>query len=61
MEKAKHRTFRPWPENQERLEFAEKLDINVSDVINEALAESAKKVIERRVQLIRKVLSVPVP
>lgn len=26
------RTFRPWPENQERLEFAEKVGLNVSEI-----------------------------
>lgn len=59
--RVRNRTFRPTPENQERLEYAEKLDLNVSELINEALADSVKKIIERKVKKLREALSAPVP
>lgn len=37
--KTQFRSFRAWPENQERLEFAEKVGLNVSELINEILRE----------------------
>jgi hypothetical protein len=57
----KNRTFRPWPENQERLEFAEKLDLNVSEVINEVLQQNLKRHLESKTKKLREQLSVPVP
>jgi hypothetical protein len=32
------RAFQPWPENEQRLEMAQKIGLNVSELINEALA-----------------------
>lgn len=61
MEVTKNRTFRPWPENQERLEIADKLGLNVSELINEALERSAKKLIEEKTKKLREALSVPIP
>lgn len=55
------RGFRAWPENQERLEFAKKLGINLGDVINRSLKLSAKKVIEDETKKLREALSVPIP
>jgi hypothetical protein len=37
MKKESQRNFRPWPENQKRLELASRLGINVSELINEVL------------------------
>ena len=61
MRKRLSRTFRPWPENQERLVFAEKLELNVSEVINEVLEEHLKKHLETKTKKIREALSVPIP
>ena len=36
--KYKYRSFMPWPENEQRLEMASKIGLNVSELINEALA-----------------------
>jgi len=58
---AKQRSFRPWPENQERLEIADKLGLNVSELINEALERTAKKLIEEKTKQLREALSVPIP
>lgn len=55
------RTFVPWPENRERLEIASKLGLNVSELINEALEASAKKIIEAKTRKLREALSVPIP
>ncbi len=55
------RTFKPWPQNQERLELADKLGINVSELINEALDKSAKQLIETKVKKLREALSTPIP
>jgi post-segregation antitoxin (ccd killing protein) len=57
----KNRTFRPWPENQERLELAEKLGINVSELINEALNRAGRKIIKEKTKQLREALSVPIP
>jgi len=58
---SKPRTFRPWQENQERLEFAEKLGINVSELINELIAPVLRPAIEKKQKKIREVATAPVP
>jgi post-segregation antitoxin (ccd killing protein) len=55
------RSFKPWPENQERLELADKLGINVSELINEALQRAARKIMEEKTKQLREALSVPIP
>ena len=55
------RSFKAWPENQERLVFAEKLDMNVSELINEVLKENLKRHLEKKTQKIREALSAPIP
>ena len=55
------RGFRAWPENQERLEFAEKIGVNVSELINEILKDNLKPRLERKTKLLREALSAPVP
>jgi hypothetical protein len=57
----KNRTFRPWPENQERLAFAEKLDLNVSELINEVLERHLKDHLHTKTKKLREALSVPIP
>ena len=59
--KLAQRTFRPWIENQERLEFAERLDLNVSELINEILSKHLRSQIEGKTKKLREALSVPVP
>jgi len=53
--------FRAWPENQERLEFARRVGLNPSELINEVLKENLKKHLEAKVKKVREALSVPVP
>jgi len=55
------RAFRPWPKNQERLELADRLGLNVSELINELLEKHGKPVIEQKVKKLREALSVPIP
>jgi hypothetical protein len=55
------RSFKAWPENQERLAFAEKLDLNVSELINEVLKDNLRSHLERKTRKLREALSVPVP
>jgi hypothetical protein len=55
------RTFRPWPKNQERLSFAEKIDLNVSELINEVLEANLKKHLELKTKKLREELSAPIP
>lgn len=59
MKKLSPRTFRPWEENQDRLEFADKLGFNVSELINEVLAENLQSHMERKVEKLRKALHAP--
>jgi predicted DNA-binding protein len=56
------RNFRPWPKNQERLEYAdEKLGFNVSELINEILETHLKSHIEAKTKKLREALSTPIP
>ena len=55
------RTFRPWPENQERLEFAEKIGVNVSELINELLKDHLKPRLEKKAKAVREAVAAPVP
>jgi len=60
-EKLTQRSFKAWPRNQERLEFAEQLDLNVSELINEVLEKHLKPHLESKTKKLREQLSVPVP
>ncbi len=55
------RNFRVWPENQERLEFADKIGLNVSEIINECLAKTLKPVIDAKAKKVREALAAPCP
>ena len=61
MQKKSFRAFRPWDKNQERLEFAGKLGLNVSELINEVLDKHLVSTMEGKAKKIREALSVPVP
>jgi hypothetical protein len=61
MKEKAYRSFRPTPENQERLELADRLGINVSELINESLTRAAKQIIETKAKKLREALSVPIP
>lgn len=62
MKVAHSRNFRPWPTNQERLDFADKtLGLNVSEVINEVLEQHLRKHLETKTRKLREALSVPIP
>ena len=54
------RTFRPWQSNRERLEIADKIGLNVSELINEVLDKHLKPELERKAVKIREALSLPV-
>lgn len=43
-----YRSFLPTPRNQERLAFAEKLDLNISELINEVLDITTSGICSRR-------------
>jgi post-segregation antitoxin (ccd killing protein) len=55
------RNFLPWPENEERLEFAKKIGLNVSEVINESLAKALKATIDTKAKKVREALAAPCP
>ena len=59
--KTVQRTFRAWPENQERLEFAEKIGLNVSEVVNEVLEKYLKPTLEQKTKKLRETLAAPCP
>lgn len=59
MKKSTQRNFRPWPENQERLELAEKLGLNVSELINEVLKKNVSRHLEEKAKQIRNALGTP--
>lgn len=53
--------FKAWQENAERLEFAKKIGLNVSEVINECLAKALKPTIDAKAKKIREALAAPCP
>jgi hypothetical protein len=56
------RNFKPWPVNQERLNYAEeKLGLNPAELINEVLEKNLRQTIEAKARKLREALSVPVP
>ena len=61
MEKRNQRNFRPIPENQKRLEYAEQIGLNVSELINEVLKKYLKPTLDSKVSEVRRQLSTPVP
>ena len=58
--KSTTRTFRPWSTNQERLEIADKIGLNVSELINEVLDKHLKPEMARKAVKIREALALPV-
>ena len=54
------RNFRPWKENQERLELADRIGFNVSELINEVLQEHLPQHMRTKAEKIRQALSVPI-
>jgi hypothetical protein len=60
-EARKPRAFRPWPENEVRLEYAQTVGIDVSELINELLRDSLKPRIEKKLKSIRETVAQPVP
>jgi hypothetical protein len=56
-EKTKTRTFRPWPKNRERLELADKLGLNVSELLNEMLDKHFKEQLETKTKKLRDALA----
>lgn len=59
MDKYVQRTFRPWPENQEWLRFADKIGLNVSQEINEVLKEHLARHLETKGRKLREALATP--
>ena len=58
---AKTRGFRPRAENVERLEYAEKIGLSVSEVINDVLAKHLKDYLSEKTGQIRTALKAPIP
>jgi hypothetical protein len=61
MKKMPSRTFRPWEENQERLELADRIGFNVSELINEVLRDNLSKHMKKKTEKMRQALSLPIP
>lgn len=56
------RNFKPSPQNQERLVFAEeKLGFSATEVINEVLEKHLKEHLAAKTKKLREALSVPIP
>lgn len=51
------RSFIPWPENQERLQLADRLGLNVSELINEVLRDNIAEHLKRKANLIRQAVA----
>ena len=65
MSQTSHRSVRFWEQNGQRLDYAAKLGLNVSEVVNAVLDKHLKSYLEhekaQREQQMREVLRVPVP
>lgn len=59
MRKPIQRSFRPWPENQERLESARELGFNVSELLNELLEKHLREHLSQKMEKLRQALSAP--
>jgi hypothetical protein len=55
------RGFRATPENEQRLEYAEKLGLNLSELINEVLSERLHDVLKKKTEMLREALKLPTP
>ena len=47
-------SFKPWPENEQRLAFAGRIGVNVSELINEVLRERLEQALEEKPKKLRK-------
>ncbi len=54
------RTFRPWEANQRRLELADRLGFNVSELINEVLDRNLPRHLEDKTKELREALALPI-
>lgn len=59
MKPLRARAFRPWPENQERLELADRIGFNVSELINEVLRDHLNQHMTKKTETMRKALAAP--
>ncbi len=55
------RGFRATPENEERLQYAEKLGLNLSEIVNEILADHLRDHLSKKTAKLREALTAPVP
>lgn len=55
------RCFKPWDDNEERLQHCEAVGINPADVINQCLRLIGRRVIEDKIKSLREHLKVPIP
>jgi hypothetical protein len=55
--KSQQRNFRPWPENEKRLEQAAKLGFNISELINEVLKRSLDAALKEKTKSLQQVLA----
>jgi len=53
----KYRSFMPRPENEQRLAMASRLGINISEIINDALAASLEKQLQQKFKSIQSELA----
>ena len=51
------RSFKPWPENEQKLAFAGRIGVNVSELINEVLKERLDDALLRKTQELQKELA----
>lgn len=65
MSKTAQKSFRAWPKNQERIDYAVAIGLNVSELINRLLEKHLREAIlkekETRLTEARKALEAPVP
>ena len=51
------RTFQPWQENEQRLAIAQRIGINISELINEVLKERLDSALNQKTKQLQKELA----
>lgn len=56
MKTKRNYTFRPWPDNEKRLELASEIGLNVSELLNEAVRDTFDELLKKKSRKIQHAL-----
>jgi hypothetical protein len=58
---ASPRGFRPWPENEKRLEYAGKIGLSLNEFLNELVENYGRDFLKKKSETIQQTLEAPIP